>query len=388
MRADWIATVIAVLVAAEPAAASENSIQSRFLTALALINQGHATEAAELLRKLYIEAPTPRIRLELARALMLAGRLKEARALFVEAFKDNPPAGVRANILAFIDRIDRLRGKLTLEVSFGRYSNPLQQPGAYSFSIGWIQLNYQPNENYRNLWGITYAGRYDKAFADGWSFDLSASYRMLPQGPDANRLVADLSVGRKISALPLDIKVGALRFDQPGQSYTLPYVEATYTQSLSPRRALQPSVRLGYYHSDYGQSLSGYQLEGYLPYVVAFRPGEAIAVGPSIVRHSVGFAEQSYTSVGLRGVVSIRGKWANIEASGQLRVTNFDAVDPFWGVTRKDRGVYAGVSLSSDRVRIGPFEPSLGFSCDINHSNVQYFRQKNCDMLINVKKIF
>lgn len=123
-----IAVALLCLTFAVPAAAADNDeIQQRFLAALSLLQQGRLEEGAALLQDLYARAPTPRIRLELARVLMAQGRLEEAKALFVAAYKDDPPPVVKANILAFIDKIDRQRGKLTLSFSVSRYGNPLQQ---------------------------------------------------------------------------------------------------------------------------------------------------------------------------------------------------------------------------------------------------------------------
>jgi hypothetical protein len=78
----------------------------------------------------------------------------------------------------------------------------------------------------------------------------------------------------------------------------------------------------------------------------------------------------------------------NIEAAAQGRRTLFDTVDPFWGQQRKDKGVFASVMVSSDKFRIGPFRPATGVSCDITHSNIQYYSQSSCDVLFEIRKLF
>ena len=55
-----------------PALADDQvSLQDRFLVALALMEGGWPNEAVTVLRDLYDRAPTPRVRLELARALFI-----------------------------------------------------------------------------------------------------------------------------------------------------------------------------------------------------------------------------------------------------------------------------------------------------------------------------
>lgn len=382
-----IALCTALGLIASPAWAGEAEVQQRFLVALSLINEGQPDEAVALLRALYAEAPTPRIRLELARALMLSGRLEEAKALFVEAFKDNPPPAVRSTILTFLDRINKRRGRLSLSLSVSRYGNPLQQPGSYTLNFGGIDLTFEPDKTYRNLWGPTVGAQYEKEFNSGLTLAASAAYRSLP-GDAADRLTADFSLGKRVGTTPLELKVGAVRLGQKYQSFTLPYVQATYTFSLSQRSAIQPSARVGYYFADSGRGMSGWQADLFVPYVHTPNPAKAFAVGPTILRHDVGFPEQSYTSFGLRAVATMRSEKVNVEAGLQGRLTRFDAVDPFWGDRRKEKGLFGSVMLSSDRVRIGPFIPAVGVSCDITRSTIRYYQQSSCDGLFEVRKLF
>lgn len=182
--------------------------------------------------------------------------------------------------------------------------------------------------------------------------------------------------------------MGVIRLGQQYQSFTLPHVQATYTFSLNQRAAIQPSARVGYYFADSGRSLSGWQADLFAPYVHSPNPAQTFAIGPTVLRHDVGFAEQSYTSFGLRAVASIRSEKVNVEAGLQGRITRFDAVDPFWGERRKEKGLYGSVMVSSDRVRIGPFTPAVGVSCDITRSTIGYYQQSSCDALFEVRKLF
>jgi hypothetical protein len=372
-------------LAASPAFATD--AQQRFLEALTLVNLGKPQEGAALLRQLYAEMPTARVRLELARALMLSGQLAEAKKLFIAAYKDNPPPVVKANILAFLSKIDRQEGKLSLSLSISRYGNPLQQPGPYSLSLGGIDLNYQLELKYRNLWGATASAQYRKELQSGLILSGTASVRALPYYA-ADRFAAEVSAGKKALRDVLEWQVGVFHLGQMRQSFTLPYVQAGYTYSMGSRLAIQPTIRLGYYAAASGAGQTGWQGEAFIPVVYAPTPIQAFAVGPTIVRHDVGFAEQSFTSLGVRAAATIRTERFNLEGGLQARLTPFDAVDPFWGARRKDWGGSGSVMISSDKVRIGPFLPAAGISCDLTQSTIRYYQQSNCDVLFEVRKIF
>lgn len=367
--------------------AAPAEVENQFQGALRLIDLGQAAAAVPILQRLYDQTRAPRIRLELARALWLAGRVDEARSLFVEAFKNNPPPVVKANILSYVDRIDRQKGKLKLSASVARYDNPLQQPGAYTLNFAGIDLTFEPDETYRKQWGVNAGGAYTKEFSSGWQLSTAANYRELP-GDMADRLTADLSVARQVRSLPLEVKLGATRLDQKGQSFTLPYVQAAYAFQLSNQSAIRPTVTLGYYAADVGKSGSGIQFEAFVPFVNSPLPTKFLAIGPTLLKHSAGYGEQAYTSVGLRGIATFQTDAINVELGAQGTITRFDAVDPFWGVRRKDHGLFAAVMVSSYKVRIGPFVPAFGLTCSVTGSTVAYYRQQGCDTLFEIRKIF
>lgn len=78
----------------------------------------------------------------------------------------------------------------------------------------------------------------------------------------------------------------------------------------------------------------------------------------------------------------------NVELGTQATFTHFDAIDPFWGVRRRDHGLFAAAMFSSYKVRFGPFVPAVGVSCNVTRSTVAYYRQHGCDTLLEVRKLF
>lgn len=250
-----------------------------------------------------------------------------------------------------------------------------------------MDLTYVPDRTYRNLWGVTVGSSYTKEFANGLQLAASASFRDLPHNA-ADRFIGDVSAYKKLGKTPWDAKIGVTRFGQIGQSYTLPYVQAGYTLPLSAHRALRPNVTVGYYAADAGSGTSGWQADAFLPVVFAPNPVQFFAVGPTVLKHSVGYEEQSYTSVGLRAVSAIRTTLVNVEVGTQARITRFDAIDPFWGERRKDKNIYGTAMVSSDKVRIGPFQPAVGVSCSFTDSAIKYYKIGGCEGQFEVRKLF
>lgn len=384
----WLAAILAAAAVSVPAFANEgDDLQRQFILAIALIEDGAASEAVVVLRDLYDRAPTPRVRLELARALFFAGDLAASKQLFVEAYRDAPPADVRANIVRFIGAIDQARGKFSISGSIAHYANPLQQPGTYQLNFAGIDLTFEPDSTYRNLWGIVGAIDYQKVFASGLNISASASYREL-SGNLADRFIGDAAIGKSLRGGRHDLRAGVIRFDQPNQSFTLPYIQATHSGSLSAKMTIQPSARLGYFLADAGSQSSGWQVEAVVPLVFSPEPSKIVTLGPTLNRQAVGLSEQSFTSLGLRGAAALRWDNVNLDLTVQARSTRFDDIDPFWGARRKDQGVWASVAISSDSLRLGPFLPTVGVTCDFNRSTIRYYQQGGCDALFEARKVF
>ena len=377
--------VIAVS-ASTVANAGEQETQRRFLTALMLAEQGQLSAAAETLRELYKVTPTPRIQLELARILMLSGELSEARALFVKAYAENPPPDVKSNILFFVQRIDQQRGRLRLNFSVAHYANPLQQPGAFSFNVGGFDLDFEPDETYRNLWGVNVGGSYSKDIGM-WNFAVEALARDLP-GDRADRFWGEVSVAKRLAKGKVELRTGVSRFAQTGLSFTLPYIQAAASQRLTEKLVVQPTLRVGKFESDVGRGLSGWQYDSFAPVIFSPVPSRTLAIGPTFLRQAVALEEQAFSSYGVRAVANWRAKSFNVEGLLQGRISRFDEVDPFWGKRRVERTANFSVFLNSDKIKVANLLPTVGLTCDLNKSSVEFFNQKGCAGLFEIRRIF
>lgn len=364
------------------------TVEAQFEFALRLIDNDQAAAAIPNLEFLYNQTKAPRIHLEWARALLFAGRLAESRKLFVEIYNANPPPAVKATILRFIEQIDHKAGNLRIGVSATKTSNPLGQPSEVQLYFFGNPFTLQLNPKDKNLLGVVFNASYDKAFSNGLDIRANTSFREMPKHPDANQFFGDVSVGKQIKGLPLEVRVGGQIEQMTNQSFRLPYVELGYRKAFSQRLDIQPRLQVGYYDFVAGQGLSGMNFRLNVPVSYMFDPAKVISVGPRIEMRDAKFGEQRYINAGFYAEAVATVKRVTIDATVYPYTTQFLQTDPFWGQRRSDKALYAGVAISSDRVRLNGLLPTLNPFCALNSSNIGFYKINNCGFNVGVRKIF
>ena len=235
--------------------------------------------------------------------------------------------------------------------------------------------------------GVSYGVRYERALPAQFDVTASASYQDLFQKA-LDQTSTDLSVGKTLRSVPVQLRVGVQSFDMKGQSFRLPYASGAYRVTLAPKLALIPKLQAGYWKSRVSDGLSGTNIQFSTPMVYAFDPASSVSVGPRVELHEAGFREQSYRTVALNFDFSTRTRFLNIDLSAYPRLTDFGAVDPVWGRRRSDHGLYVAAQFSSDKFRYGGLLPQLGFYCDLNRSSVSFYSQTDCNVNGNLQKVF
>ena len=374
---------VAQVVAASPA-----EIDGQFRTALRLIDIGQAAVAIPLLENLYRQTKAIRIRLELARALWFAGRSSDSRALFVEIYKSDPPPAVKVTILKFIDQIDRKQGKFSFGVSATKASNPLSQPAEVQLYFLGSPFTLQLDQQDTNLLGVIFSANYERAFAQGYDVRASISFREMPKHPNANMLVGDISVGKQFVGKPLEVRLGTQFEQMANRSYRLPYVEVGYRKVIANKLDIQPRLQVGYFKFLAGSGLSGMNYQLSAPFTYTLNPAMALSIGPKLEFRDASFAEQRYINAGVDFEAALNFKQFTVATTVYPYRTQFWGTDPFWGQKRSDKALYLGAVVSSDRVRVKGFLPTLNPFCSLNGSNIAYYRVNNCGFNFGARKIF
>jgi len=341
-----------------------------------------------MLERLYRGTKAPRIHLEWARALLFAGKLKESREIFVEIYKSNPPPAVKATILRFIDQIDRKMGKLNIGVAATKTSNPLGQPTEVQLYFLGNPFTLQLDPKDKNLWGVILNASYERVFSSGFDVRASTSFREMPKHPGANQLFGDISVGKQVQGVPLEVRAGVQFEQMTNQSFRLPYVELGYRKAFNQRLDIQPRVQVGYYDFLAGSGLSGVNVRLSAPVSYMFDPAKVISIGPRVEVRAAKFGEQRYVNVGVYAEAVLNIKRITIDTTVYPYTTQFWRTDPFWGQRRSDKALYMGTAISSDRVRVKGLLPTLNPFCALNGSNISFYKVNNCGVNLGVRRIF
>lgn len=365
----------------------EDIIERDFIVALAALEQGQIELAIAQLSALAKETHAPRIRLELARALTFVGKDEDARALFIGVYEDNPPPDVKATILNFIDDIDLRRGKLSFGLRGERASNPLSEPTSSVFQFAGQTLTSASEPRYQNSFGVVYFARYEKQLSPLFDLRSAASFRDLP-GTSGDLASGDVSIGYRLAETPLELRGGVEFARMTDRSFTMPYVETSYRVSLSDRLAVQPRLQKGDMQHEAGFGPSGQNYRFSVPAIYALSPARKLITGPQTEFRRVGFEELSYHSLGWTFEADFNFPLFSIATTIFPSVTEFEAVDPFWDVRRRDEGLRGSIELSSDRIRYGGIKPTLNFSCDRTRSTIDYYTSDNCAVGLGMQKIF
>src|SRR5687768_17727444 len=130
---------VALLLGVSPANADE--LQRAFVEGMQQLEGGDAAGAEVIFRGMLQDTDSARVKLELARALYVQGKLDEAKALFREvSFQSDTPWRVRDNIAHFVRNIEERTGYLKLGVTMISDSNPRNLAEQKEFAIGGLQV--------------------------------------------------------------------------------------------------------------------------------------------------------------------------------------------------------------------------------------------------------
>lgn len=130
--------------------------QAQFETALSWAAEGRLSEANDLLLNLYTRTKSPRVLLEGARVLYLAGEHEEAEILFKQVLALKPPMMVRERVIVYLNNIANSRGRI--EASFGliRDTNPRAITNSRTLTIMGQTFAYNPQFDTSPQWGMGY----------------------------------------------------------------------------------------------------------------------------------------------------------------------------------------------------------------------------------------
>ena len=370
------------------------ALQVLFLSGAIALARGKYEDAAAEFRRMLVRDPTLlRPRLELARALYLAGDYQTARYHFEQVLSAPLPETVRDNVLAYLTLIRERVPSLVLSFDLILDSNPKQATSADFVEIGGRLFRVTDSSQAHPGQGtlITAYGKLPLPsdpswFATGYLelFDFS--------GRSLDSSYAQVLAGKHFNwgAHGLEVQVGGHYAGFQGSDlYTGLNWRVSDFVRLYPNVSLTVGVDardLEYRQFGY---LSGWQYVAFTELYSAFTATQSIRGGISLIRDDA--AETPYAFQGpaahLRYVQEWSGGWigALFVRYSQLR---FNAPDPFFGVTRADTELRYEVSVTSRRLQYRGFAPRITLGWMEHRSNIPIYAFDRGYVRLGVTKEF
>jgi hypothetical protein len=385
-----LALGIALTLAATPAAAQEpDALQRAFVEGMQHLEAGEAAQAERVFRAMLERTDSPRVKLELARALYAQGKLKEAKALFqeVSAHADTPWR-VRDNIARFVGDIEERTGYLKFGLTVVSDTNPRNLAPQEEFSIG--NLRVTPTEAPKKEYGLRYLVRGWRPLAAGGHTAgyFTAAYSDFA-GQEIDRLTLDLGVVQALTdSGRLRGKVGIEVGTFGGHRlYEFPYLGLDAVLLQRPEWRLSGETKIGkvgfprfaYLDADFASAA-----------LLAQRRLSATSTGSlrlGIERSRA--AEKPYSYDGWDLSPGLGVLWAStaytLGANALYGERSYAAPDPLFGVVRKDARARLELTLGNKNWRWRDWQFALVGSLEENRSSIGFFDYRKANLSVIVE---
>jgi hypothetical protein len=389
-RQRLVAAVLAGALTA-PALGQETydpDIQRAFIEGVRLFEAGDHQAAARMFRDVLRRTNSPRVKLELARALFFLRDYRESRALFQEVqLEPDIPWQVRDNIDAFVNRIDDIIGYVRFSVSVVSDSNPRNITSQREFTIGGVRLTFLPPEDNKRVTGLRWGIQAHQpllpesrvsAYFTGTYLDYETA--------DLDRLTVDGGIVKELSgqlAPRLRAGVEAGTFGDR-RLYDFPYLGYLQPLYRAPTRQVQADFKLGRVNFPHFRHLDADYASATVNGVQVLSPTVLASLGGTLEDSSAREAPYSYygytVAPGLAWLIMQPALLVRAElAVGERR---YGDIDPLFGDRRRDRRTRLDIAVRSKQWRFMNFTPVLIFSIDRTRSNLPFYSYEKANVSI------
>ena len=363
-------------------------IEILFRIGLHETQQGNYPSAIKIFSALAKEAPSPRIQLELARALFLDRRYQESAEVF-NAILNQPdiPWTVQENIREYLAAIDAALGYFRFGLSLVSDSNPRNFTDSQQIRIAGQPLRVVEPEDNKEVRGVRYtvnAARVltRRGLLTGY---LNASYSDFPNS-QFDRWDADLGLFLAFRTLPkFKLRAGLEESFYGGDHlYEFPYLGFIYTPDPVFRFRTNSELKVGQLRvpdaGQYDATNLSYTMTTARPFTEAVRVSGDLYLEKSVAD------EKAYSYYG--GMLGLGLNFALFRDWGFKPYASigrriYEADDPFFGDTRRDTKITAGMKLNKDSFKIFGYVPEVELRYDETRSNLDFYSFDKVVFLLN-----
>ncbi len=377
------ATLLAAPALAEEApagAATEvDAYQARFLSGVEALRAGNPMRAATIFEQLLAETGSPRVKLELARALFLMEQYERSEQLFREVLAlPGLPWRVGENIRAYLDEIDMATGYVRFSVGLVSDSNPRNFTNSREVFIGGQVLTVVPPEDNRQVYGARLSVRGYRPLDEKrrTTAFFTASYSDFP-AYTFDRLTGDVGLAQAIPGAPwLKAKAGFEGARLDGHTlYRFPYVGALAAMAPSEGYRLQGELKFGRLQVPQMPYLDSHNL--FLIGKLAYPPALGLALSNEATLEQAETKEAAYSYRG--GSLGATVVWPSdtldtrFTLYGSAGIRNYEAMDPFFGDRRRDNRYVVSLDLLRPSLRIQGYRPQIGVVYEKTVSTLDFY---------------
>ena len=358
--------------------ATSDPLQIFFQIGVDELEKGNYASAIDIFESLAKKTNSPRVQLELARAMFLDRRYRSAKKIFQDVLQQpNIPWTVQENIRSYIDESKYILGYVKFGFSLVGDSNPRNFTDSRQIIIAGQPMTIVPPEDNSDIMGVRYSVKAAKAITESASLTgyLDASYSDFPDsnfdrwGADFGLLMSPRSLSKWKFRVGLEESFYAKR-----HLYEFPYMGIIYIPQPMYQFKLNNEFKFGRLKVPNADYLDATNLS--LTTNVARQASSKIYTSGDIYLEKSIAEEAAYSyyggSLGFSFSFALIPGW-RLKPFTSIGKRLYESDDPFWGKTRRDTRLMAGITLRLIDFKIFGYSPEVGFSYEENSSNLKYY---------------
>lgn len=358
---------------------SGNDYQARFLLGVEALQAGNPMRAATIFEQLLAETGSPRVKLELARALFLMQDYERSEQLFREVLAlPELPWRVGENIRVYLDEIDMATGYVKFSVSMVSDSNPRNFTNSREVMIGGQSLTVVEPEDNRDVYGARLSVRGYRPLDEErrTTAFFTVSYSDFP-AYTFDRLTGDVGLAQAVPGVSwLKAKAGFEGARLDGHTlYRFPYVGALAAMAPSDKYRLLGEFKFGRLQVPQAPYLDSHNL--FLIGKLAYPPAIGLALANELTLEQAEADEAAYSyrggSVGGTMVWPSASWDTRFTLYGSAGVRNYEGIPFPFDERRRDTRYVASLDLLRPSLRIRGYRPQIGVVYEKTESTLDYY---------------
>ncbi|MGY8873036.1 MAG: surface lipoprotein assembly modifier [Pseudomonadales bacterium] len=372
--------------------AEQRSLQKLFVMGLLTLEQRDYKASIAIFSEMLKQTNSPRVRLELARALFLDRQFSASKTHFQKVlFKEGVPWGVKQNIRQYLNQIDNDIGFIKFGLSFVSDSNPGNFTSSEEVSISGRSFKVVRPEGDQEAKGIRYnmnSGLPLSSDSRTQAF-LNVSFSDF-QGGELDRWLGDVGIISSFEALPkVKAKVGVEYSEKNGKKqYDFSYLSIFYTPSVVDQFSFRHEMKIAKLVVDGASHLDADVYRVATIFTSPLKNGMfldgGIAIDKSVAREAPYSYNEGVLSLGLDLPVN---DWA-FKLSSSLGLRLYGDVDPFFGERRRDTNKKFGFLLSNKKIHSYGYKPEVGVTYEQNDSSLAFFEYDKISLVFTLKESY